>query len=799
MNEAKAELARREVARRSLAEYLAYTQGAGWKRTGLAEFLAGRVQAFLEAETGHAYDILVIETPPQHGKSMTVTESVPSWYLGKHPERRIIMASYNEEFAERFLRRNKDKIRRFGKNLFGIEIGKVDRATEIELSNGVGRIISRGLLSGITGNPANLILIDDPVKNRQEADSEATRNKVWEEWQNSLKSRLAAGAKVIVIMTPWHEDDLAARILKSEKNVELVRLPVEAEEGDVMGRKVGAPLCPELGKDERWLEEFKASYLSDAQGGARAWTALYQCSPRVEGGNLVRREWWKFYDAKKVTAFGTEVISVDAAFKGAEGNDFVAITVWGKRGNDYYLRYCLNRHLDFPGTLAAIRTVRKLYPNARAVLVEDKANGSAVIQVLQSEMFCIPINPLGGKVARVNAVSPAIESGHVFVPEGEAWVEDFLNQWTAFPAGAHDDMCFAAGTMIATSCGNRPIEQIRVGDKVLTPFGFRYVVAAGMTGFSETIKRFGITATADHPVYREDGTIARFENVDKGINLNFWEAWKWKYRKVLCSMERNTDCWEAEGTILANLPQMRGGAVRKDFMWRFGSFIRGRKFRKAMRFTIKTATHFITSLITWSVYRVRCIARSPITERNELRNIWMRFGGLLLTGTKAKKDGNGTESTRQKASGNEKKKNISAFNAGKRSRQKIRTLNFAPIIAVSNMTTAKTKEKRNGCACAAAKSLQQSYIPEKTGGERAAQRVGRHLGKRIPVYNLTVERDHCYYAGGILVHNCDSSSQALQYLLRTSGEVGTARVSEWERMQEQEERAFLDDAYDVYS
>ena len=131
---------------------------------------------------------------------------------------------------------------------------------------------------------------------------------------------------------------------------------------------------------------------------------------------------------------------MDAAFKGAEDNDFVAITVWGKRGNDYYLRYCLNRHLDFPGTLAAIRTVRGLYPNARAVLIEDKANGSAVIQVLQAEMFCIPIQPLGGKVARVNAVSPAIESGHVFVPEGEPWVEEFLGQWTSFPAGAHDDI-----------------------------------------------------------------------------------------------------------------------------------------------------------------------------------------------------------------------------------------------------------------------------------------------------------------------------------------------------------------------
>lgn len=152
-------------------------------------------------------------------------------------------------------------------------------------------------MSGITGNPANLILIDDPVKNRQEADSPTIRDKIWEEWQNSLKSRLAAGAKVIVIMTPWHEDDLAARILRSEPYAELVRLPVEAEDGDPMGRKTGEPLCPELGKDARWLEEFKRSYLADAKGGARAWSALYQCAPRVEGGNLVQRSWWRFLRA----------------------------------------------------------------------------------------------------------------------------------------------------------------------------------------------------------------------------------------------------------------------------------------------------------------------------------------------------------------------------------------------------------------------------------------------------------------------------------------------------------------------
>ena len=290
-----AELAKRELARRSYEFYLSYTT-PGWLTTRFSSFLANQVQSFVTQTTGNAYDILIVETPPQHGKSMTITEALPAWYLGRNPTARVIEASYNEETAERFSRRNKEKIRQFGANLFGHGIGSIDRATEFELDNNQGRMISRGIMSGITGNPANLLVIDDPIKNRVEADSDTLRSRLWDEWQNSLKSRLAAGAKVVVIMTPWHEDDLAARILRTEHNVTLLRLPVEAEEDDPMGREPGEPLCPELGKDEKWLHDFKPAYIRDPDGGARAWSALYQCSPRVEDGNLLKRNWWQYFD-----------------------------------------------------------------------------------------------------------------------------------------------------------------------------------------------------------------------------------------------------------------------------------------------------------------------------------------------------------------------------------------------------------------------------------------------------------------------------------------------------------------------
>lgn len=440
---------KRMLAQKSYADYLALVHGRLWKKTRMSTYIADRVQEFLETDTGHAYDILVIETPPQHGKSMTVTESLPSWYLGKNPFNSVIIASYNKDFADKFCRRNKEKIRAVGADLFNISIGDINRADEFELDNGRGHLLSRGVMSGITGNPANLILIDDPVKNMQEADSPTYRANLWEEWQATLKSRLAAKSKVILIMTPWHEDDLASRVLSSEENVTLIRLPVEAEENDPLGRRPGEALCPELGKDDKWLADFKKSYVSDPKGGLRAWTALYKCSPRVESGNLVHRDWWKFYDVESDNLpYGTELISVDAAFKSAEVNDYVSIQVWGKRKNDYYLRYCLNKHLDFPETVEAIRTIKRLFPRSKQILIEDKANGSAIVATLQHDpdMFVIPINPQGGKVARVNAVSAAIESGHVFLPMPyqAPWVEPFIDQFTAFPNAAHDDMVDAA-------------------------------------------------------------------------------------------------------------------------------------------------------------------------------------------------------------------------------------------------------------------------------------------------------------------------------------------------------------------
>ena len=426
----------KELCRRIYSDYVEYVHEGRWIKGKAVSYICNKVQEFIEKDTGHAFDILVLSIPPQHGKSMTITETLPSWYLGKFPTKRIIEASYSEDFAQLFGRRNLRKIEQFGKELFNIEKGKIANNTEFELSNGIGGMISRGILSGVTGRPADLMIIDDPVKNRQEADSKTYRDRVWAEWNDSFKSRLSFGAKVIIIQTRWHEDDFAGRIIKNEKHVTVINLKCEADENDPLGRNLGEALCPEIGKGDAWLKDFKSSFTT--KEGSRTWNALYQGSPTPDDGNIFKRKWFRYY--KELPTLPYMLISVDATFKDKEDNDFVSIQVWGKKNAEFYLIDRVKEHLGFTETLNVIRQLRNKYKKSSAILIEDKANGSAIIQVLQREFSgVVPINPEGGKIARANAVSASIESGNVYLPEKADWLYDYINELVAFPNAEHDD------------------------------------------------------------------------------------------------------------------------------------------------------------------------------------------------------------------------------------------------------------------------------------------------------------------------------------------------------------------------
>lgn len=423
------------------AAYTSYVHRGAWKVTKFHKFLCDVVQDFVETPSDNSFDIMILSTPPQHGKSVTVSETLPSWYLGRHPDHNVIEVSYNEDYAIKFGRRNRLKIKEFGEEVFGIRMGDVDRNDEFELEGTTGGMKSRGILTGITGSPAHLMIIDDPVKNQQEADSETRREQVWNEWLYSMRTRLKPGGKVIVILTRWHEDDIAGRMILNESHVKVVNIPCEAEENDILGRKIGEALCPEIGKGDKWLEDFKKGYLS--LEGSRAWNALYQGHPTSLEGNMFKREWWQYYD--ELPEITDWVMSVDAAFKDGEDNDFVAIEVWGKTNANIYLIDLVQKHLNLPDTIREIVRLRSLYPQCKTTLIEDKANGSAIINILRKEMMgIIAVEPKGGKVARANAIVGAIESGNVHLPKNKPFTGAFVEEFSSFPNGKHDDMVDSA-------------------------------------------------------------------------------------------------------------------------------------------------------------------------------------------------------------------------------------------------------------------------------------------------------------------------------------------------------------------
>jgi predicted phage terminase large subunit-like protein len=379
---------------------------------------------------------LMIFMPPRHGKSQTITESLPSYYNGKFPNKRVMVISYGDSLAKEFGRKNRTKTQEYGKEIFDIELDSGNSSvSDYTIKGHNGGSYFSSILGGVTGRGADLLIIDDPIKTRQEAESEVYRNRVWEEYQSSLSTRLMPGGAQIVILTRWHYDDLAGRLLANEPNQwEVISLPAIAEENDPLGREEGEPLWAEFGYDKKWADN------KVIEVGSKTWTSLYQQRPSPESGDIFKREWIKFY--KSPPNFEEMAISVDASFKEKKGSDFCVIQCWGKVGSNRYLIDQIRDRMGFPSTVAAVRQMSAKYPKAYMKLIEDKANGTAVIDYLKNEITgIIPVEPKGGKEVRASAVAPQWEAGNIFLPDPSIapWVNDFIDELLQFPTGKHDD------------------------------------------------------------------------------------------------------------------------------------------------------------------------------------------------------------------------------------------------------------------------------------------------------------------------------------------------------------------------
>ena len=426
-------MARYELCRRDYREYMKLVHHGRFTNYEHTDYIARHLQDIAEGEQKY----IIVELPPRHGKSMTITETFPSYYLGRNPDKRVITSAYSDGLARKFGRLNRNKMIEFGQLVFGRTLsndnGTVNNWT---LDNGVGGMIATGIGGSITGEGADLLVIDDPIKNNEEAQSQTMRDKVWDEWETTLSTRLHKGGSVIVVMTRWHEDDFVGRLLqRSPYNWERIRMPAIAEDDDdILGREIGEPLCIGLGFDEGWAD------LKKQEVGSRTWASLYQQRPSASEGNIFKREWWQFYE-RVPKKFDKILISWDLTFKESNKSDYVVGSVWLKKGADKYLIDIVRDRMDFPATLQAVKNLKNKYPKAREILIEDKANGPAVISSIQREVSgVIPINPKESKVARAQAITPQIESGNVFLPKDKTFTYDLIEECASFPNGAHDDM-----------------------------------------------------------------------------------------------------------------------------------------------------------------------------------------------------------------------------------------------------------------------------------------------------------------------------------------------------------------------
>lgn len=444
--EAAAELLARRVARRSLHAYIKYTSRI-YKTSIFSESVCAALDKFVDDVQAGKRPILILQAPPQHGKSEIVSRKLPAYLLGRFPDWRIGTASYSTDLANAMgqdVRRNlasPEHQRLFSNAVIAKGKYDLDRIGQFNAPGGSGGYLGVGIGSGLTGRPVDIGIIDDPTKDQQEALSPVTKETHWNWYQSVFSTRLSENSGQIIMATSWAEDDLPGRIadqFRGDPRFQHMRFPA-INLTDEVGYDVSLPegaLVPELHTLAKLYET--KGLLSDYW-----WSAMYQQRPKALGGNIFKEHWMQYYLPKDLPKRFDKVInSWDCTFKDTDGTDFVVGQVWAKTGASSYLLDQVRKRMSFSDTVAAVVALKKKWPQTREILIEDKANGPAVIDVLKAKVpGIIAVEPDGSKEARAHAVTTYWEAMNIWLPHEAThpWVRAFVSEHTSFPAGANDD------------------------------------------------------------------------------------------------------------------------------------------------------------------------------------------------------------------------------------------------------------------------------------------------------------------------------------------------------------------------
>lgn len=410
---------------------------------------------------------LMVFMPPQHGKSEIISRNFPAWALGKNPDLKIVGCSYSSDLAEQFSRSiqrtidSKEYQSIFpetylsGSNIRTDTKGFLRNVDIFETVGHRGFYKAVGVGGSLTGTPVDIAIIDDPVKDANEANSTTYRQRVWDWYNTVLSTRLHNDSKQLFIMTRWHEDDLAGRILKAEpQDWTVLSIPAICE-----SEHDGALHSPRHIGDALWENRHSKRKLEKQKARApREFSALYQQHPTIEGGNIVKRDWFRRISMAEFTAMRYNEpmhFYLDTAYnkkKKNQDNDPSGILAACRIRNNIYLYDAQQVWKEMPDLLRFLPDYMEAHEgNKESILhIEPKANGISVVQMLR-EISTLNVKetptPTDDKEVRLRAVSPRIECGRVYIVEG-SWNDDFLDEVCGFPSQPHDEFVDILGYAI---------------------------------------------------------------------------------------------------------------------------------------------------------------------------------------------------------------------------------------------------------------------------------------------------------------------------------------------------------------
>lgn len=477
--ELEKELHRREAAKRFsvFLDYSNPTYSRQWFHTLVAE----KCQQLIQGTLGSSR--LMLFMPPQHGKSEVVSRKFPAWALGINPLLKIVGTSYSADLVQGFSRSiqrtiDSPEYSEVFPNTFlnNQRIKNDDRRSwvrNVDMFETVGYggfYKAVGVGGSLTGTPADLGIIDDPVKDALEAASPTYRQRVWEWYTDVFLTRLHNESKQILIMTRWHEDDLAGRLLKSEPEKWVV-INIPAIREDMSNPEDPRPMGGAL-----WEERHSLLRLREVeQRSPRTFAALYQQRPIINGGNIVKRDWFKHISLAEFERMHRDepiVFFIDTAYTDKTADDPTGVIATCKIGNDLYVTHAQKVLMRFPDLLRFLPNyVREHgYTRRSSIRIEPKANGISVIDQMKEttglNVTQTP-SPKDSKETRLNAASPTVECGRVILVDG-AWGEAFMDEVCGFPSNPHDEyvdvLCYAIDYHIGNPF--KPIDRAKVASIV---------------------------------------------------------------------------------------------------------------------------------------------------------------------------------------------------------------------------------------------------------------------------------------------------------------------------------------------